>query len=351
MINLEGKKLKLRDGSIVIVEKHDKYINITVNGEQKCFAYCKAFKSGSLTAVDNDLQEQIMNDIAEIEKQEADAKAIEEDRKRKEKEKLEEKKKKAELFIIRKKNPNDNMVFRSQICDGGTEDYSNWFKAPCSKRLREYHIKKDNHRTWCNVCSICKDVCHGEKTEANIKEAFNNGELCYESTILLNHNIKAGWDTNEKGVSRPRSWRLSDDHLAVLMTVEPGAEQSDAIIYSAFLTSKTTKGDETTEGSTSAAGECFIDLTIEEARQMRLWDYLPATAGENSTDWRSGLFRYISDVVAARILCDMVSIVEKRNNEKDTKNAKLFLNRFLQSYGGDINNIPPKSGALMCKQK
>lgn len=82
MINIEGQELKLRDGHVVVVEKHDTCIHITVNGQQKQYDYEKGFKSGALTAIDNKLQKQIIDDIAEIEKQKSVDAEIERERKR-----------------------------------------------------------------------------------------------------------------------------------------------------------------------------------------------------------------------------------------------------------------------------
>ena len=327
VINKRGE-----EGVIVAV---DDYIKVNF-GERTAKYALDAFLQGILVFVDQENQKEVAVAIEQ--------KRIQ-DREREEQERIQ--KEKADLLRQREKNPNDNMVFRSQICDGGTEDCSNWFKGPCSCSLRKYHIH-DPHQTFCNRGSVCKRCSEGALPESAIEEAYRGEGLCYESKILLDHVIKAGWDIDKVTgkMIAPRSWRLKDDHLAILMTVEPGKKQSEAIIYSVFLTSETTQADALNEGSTKAAPGCFIDLTIQEARQMQLWKYMPAVEGKDPTKWGSGLFRYVSDGVAARILADIVEIVKKRNDPDQTAHAEAFLQKFLSSFGSDVDHIPPRNGAI-----
>lgn len=333
--NLIGLKVRnIRKGDIGIIKEVDEKGIIYVKFEDRIGKYDESsFVDGIIKCVDEKLQKELDNEIAKIK-----------EKARIEQEKEYEEKRQQIMLQERKQNPNENMVFRSQFCDGGTKDCANWFKAPCSEECIDFHINDDTHNTWCKRCSKCAEYVAGTATKEDITQEYKTGFLCYESRILLDHCIKAGWDVDS---ATPRSWNLKDGHLAVLMTTEPGKEWSDAIIYSVFLTDHTTIGDDNREASTCAAKDSYIDLTLEEARNMRLWEYMPAVAGDNPTFWGSGLFRYISDDVAARILHDVVEIVKKRGNKEEITKAENFLNNFLMLAYGTINKkIPPKCGPL-----
>ena len=359
---LNNITITLKDGrqsKILSAKLGENSIVASVTYTDKLVSLRICLEKGIFTIDDKELVDEIRITNAEIVENEKRRNEIEKQQKAEqdaiERKQQEEKEKKQKIYEFRQKNPCDNMVFRSQICDGGTEDYSNWFKGICSEKMKNYHIYEDNHDTWCNNCSMCLKVLKGLETADKIQEEYDKSQLCYESKILQEHIIKAGWDTEEvkgkgiKKISKPRTWRLNDDHLAILMTLEVGKDYKDAIIYSIFLTSETTQGNDNTEASTKAKDGYIIDLTIAEARKMKLWEYMPAVGGKNPTFWGSGLYRYVSDEVAARILYDAVQIVKLRNNDDETRQANAFLKAFLDSYGGDIENIPPKQGALIKK--
>ena len=211
-LNVVNKK-----GEVGILSSVDGKGYIQIKFDNRIGIYpSQAFEKEALTFVDGNIQKEALAEvIAERKRQKIEAKRLAEENKRAHERAL--------RLEERKTNPNDNVVIRTQICDGGTSDYSNWFKAPCSGALRNYHVKEDKHSTWCNRNSKCRENSTGGCPLSSV----SNGILCYECQMLLKHEVKAGWDIDNKTgeLKKPRSWRLKSDHLVVLMTVEPGQSQ------------------------------------------------------------------------------------------------------------------------------
>lgn len=88
-MDLTGKILKTKEGIEVMVEKHDDFIHVTINGMEKKYKLINAFKSGYLSAIDSKLQEEILEYIVELENKilEDEIKELEERRLNSEKEK------------------------------------------------------------------------------------------------------------------------------------------------------------------------------------------------------------------------------------------------------------------------
>ena len=83
-----------------------------------------------------------------------------------------------------------------------------------------------------------------------------------------------------------------------------------------------------------------IELTLEEARQMRFWDYYENKNAPDSERWGQGLIRYLNDDLSAKIIYDMIEIIKKRNNNSvSLTNAEEFLNKYLKIIGRTIDEI------------
>ncbi len=67
-MNLKGKKVILKDGSIGEVLEHDNYVHVFVNGKLMKFNYKFAFENGFLRLADESLQETVTSDVEELER-------------------------------------------------------------------------------------------------------------------------------------------------------------------------------------------------------------------------------------------------------------------------------------------
>ena len=70
-MDLTGKKVRLKNGKEFIVDKHDNYIYLTVDGQQKRYIFEIAFRNGGLVAVDPSIQQSIIDELADIDKEKA----------------------------------------------------------------------------------------------------------------------------------------------------------------------------------------------------------------------------------------------------------------------------------------
>ena len=69
-MNLKGKKVILKDGSIGEVLEHDNYVHVFVNDKLMKFNFKHAFENGFLRLVDESLEETLNSDVAKLKKHE-----------------------------------------------------------------------------------------------------------------------------------------------------------------------------------------------------------------------------------------------------------------------------------------
>lgn len=223
-----------------------------------------------------------------------------------------------------------NIAYKATYCDGN----GNWFRRPCSLACMERNIY--GGRSWCNE-SLCKQYMIGKASMNDINKKWET-DLCYESRILEDYSVSAGLDKKTK---RARDFaELDVDRLVILTTVEPECDGKDRIIFGAFLVQRIIPKKEFVAAKAISYPDCRLELTIEEARQMRFWDYYQNENNPASTQWGTGLFRNLYDVQAAKILRDIVEIILNSNRTQEEKDkAQAFLDRFLSIIGKTISQI------------
>lgn len=77
---------------------------------------------------------------------------------------------------------------------------------------------------------------------------------------------------------------------------------------------------------------------MEESKQMKFWNYYMNSKDSSIASWRTGLFRYLEDEIALRILSDVIKL---KQDEKEKELAEELLNHFLKVNGID-------SGLIIC---
>ncbi len=345
-MNKIGEKVITKAGEIglikdVIINKDGQYIIIEFKECRKRYQL-SSIKNGFLKFFDETLQKQIEDEIEEeriyAEKlakeraEKAEQARIERELKAKEQERV-------EALNIRK-NGNDklNAAYKANYCSNGED----WFKSPCSKEVRELNCNS-LRSDWCRTRSLCHKLCEGECKEKDVLEAFNNGELCYESNLLNTYVANAGYTKN----GDPMGMSLDKDRLFVLTTLKPGLPENERIIFGAFLVKEVYPKTETTEARAVAYDEYRLALTEKEAQGLKYWKYVPADS-DGKIKWTEKLVRKRTDAECVTILNDIVSIIDRRPSAAiDEKNkAHNFLNKYLSLTGYNSTNIPPKNGAL-----
>lgn len=310
-------------GKGTVLFQDDSYVIIDFSGQEKKFPFPDAFER-FIQLEDSVMQESVIQ-LLQAKKEEEEKKQREEAETRR----LMEGRRVVELrpaSIVKRKSDENNLIFKCNFCDGGKTENSIGFKGVCSDEQIRINIE-EKHHSWCsNPDSPCFQYLNGKITRDELERMVEGGFVCYESRMLTAWRAEAGTNLEETG-GHKRARRIQDaaaNHLAVFTTRLPGDPEEDRIIFGAFITGHTLEGDESEAGYVEAKEDCTIELTPEEAKQMKFWNYYKNS--NESTRWGTGLYRYVKDSVAAKILSDIVSL--KKGTEKER--AQKILDRFLE---------------------
>lgn len=235
----------------------------------------------------------------------------------------------------------ESLAFKYNLCDGGCSETNIGFNGVCSDECLRSNIENAN-RAWCSI-SPCSKYLNGLMTRDEIEKEYQRGEFfCYESSLLK--TWKAGIGTDYDG--RPR--RIGSDvrdGLAIMTSVFNKGEERNRFIFAVFFIRSQEFGDDMNEGSVSAVDgdkpQYVILLSRNEASKMKFWNYYSNPNEPNKIMWGTGLYRFVSHAISARILKDIVEIKE---DAEEKRKAQEFLDMFCKTH--DITTIPEKSGAL-----
>ena len=224
-----------------------------------------------------------------------------------------------------------NIAYKATYCDGN----GLWFRHPCSIECMKRNIKEG--RSWCSR-SLCSKYLKKEVTLDDINNKWNiTKDLCYESRMLEDFSVSAGLDDK---TNAPRKFVKLDVHrLVVMTTIEPNKKGNERIIIGAFLVQDIIR-DEYGADKAISDPKYRVELTIDEARSMKFWDYYENKNAPDSEAWNYGLIRYLSDDLSAKILYDIVELMKKtRTNANEIKEAEEFLNKYLKIIGKTLDQI------------
>ncbi len=244
-----------------------------------------------------------------------------------------------------KNKEHGNLAFKANFCDGGCSHSCIGFKGVCSPEQIKYNIEKEK-RAWClNAGSPCGRYYRGEISYDELLAIHKESFVCYESRMLTEWRAYAGENLDDNGAHKARRiTNAKQNGLAVLTTVMPGT--TERIIFGVFITGVIDEGDELSAGYVKADPEYAIELTPDEARQLKFWDYYKNAGNPNSTQWGTGLYRYLSNSACIKILSKIVEI--KSGEEK--KHAEKVLARYLALKGGNIRyKFDTESGSVNSK--
>ena len=235
-----------------------------------------------------------------------------------------------------RKSDENNLAFKCNFCNGGCTGTCIGYKGVCSDEQIRYNIEVRRH-SWCsNAQSPCRQYLDGTITREELDaQNFDEHFVCYESRMLTAWTAAAGEDLAENGgVSQGR--RIQDasaNSLAVLTTRYPETEEEDRVIFGVFVTGKAIEGDEYTAGYVVAKDGYAIELTPDEAKKMKFWNYYKNKDG--GIRWSQGLYRYLKDDACARILSDIVDI---KTDPVEKAHAKAVLKYYCELKGVDAAN-------------
>ena len=350
---LVNQKVMHRDGyellivQVVAAKKLDEVSIVFDNG--KTFRLMASVSNGVIKFKDEKVQKEVLATIDEFNNKKVQIKQQNEEnekiaRETNRKKAEEEAKKNPPIHKRRTGNPyirkdDQNIAYKATYCDGDGE----WFTKPCSLACRERNCSKNARAEFCKTNSVCKRFMDGLATEDDVQRHYQSIFLCYESRLLLDYKIYAGFDRYGK----PFNWKLSDKRLVILTTIKPGCAEVDRVIFGVMLVEHSYPLDGEKEAYATTYPDCRIALSEEEAEKMKYWDYSLGDKGSRPIQWTEKLWRYQPDAVCARILKDIVEVVALRNDPAQTKYAQVFLDKFLDMIKMDEEDIPAKGGARL----
>ena len=326
-------------GEGTVTAQTDGYITVRFSEKEATFEYVKAFPD-FLRCADPQQQADVEADIAEkmeIKRKQAEADAQAARRAAEEAAKTSAKHSTAHT----RKSSDNNLAFKCNFCDGGCGENCIGYKGVCSDGQIRCNIEVKHH-SWCsNSGSACSKYLNGEITREELDAQNASGNfVCYESRMLTAWTAAAGEDLNETGTQQGRRIQdASSDSLAVLTTRSPEAEEDERVIFAVFITGQAVEGNELFAGYVVAKDDYKIELTPEEAKKMQFWHYYKNTDG--GIRWSQGLYRYLKDTAAARILADIVEL----KTGSDKEHAQKVLAHYCELKGIDANKIPAANGA------
>ena len=96
-----------------------------------------------------------------------------------------------------------------------------------------------------------------------------------------------------------------------------------------FITGVIDEGDDLSAGYVKADPEYTIELTPEEAKELKFWDYYKNANNPDNTQWGTGLYRYLSNDVCVKILNKIIKV----KSEKEKSHCEKVLARFRELKG------------------
>lgn len=335
-----------------IVEFANNYVTVLFdeNKAEKKFTYPTAF--GSFLELENkSFLKQIEEDKNVIAQMEAESKRINEERA---KVAITIKSKSDGVRQLKnttvKTSDKNNISFKCNYCDGGKTKEVVGYKGVCSDETIKYNIKVAKH-IWCSQPeNMCYKYLNGEISREEIckfyeetKSEFSKS-VCYESQMLEIWNAGAGITQNGEEKGKPMSLRnVKANSLAILTSKLPYAEEKDRFIFAVFLINENYEGDSREEGYVAANPKYRIQLSFDEARELKFWDYYYNGNKPELIKLGSGLHRYFTDDQAAQVLKKICEIKKVTSEEMISKE---FLQYYCRIKDMDIDSIPTPNGAL-----
>lgn len=245
----------------------------------------------------------------------------------------------------RPKNEKPNIAIKSNFCDGGSNKYHIGFLGACSDKLIRYNSEVARH-SWCtDPDSPCQQYLTGEIDRWELDEMCKDGgHVCYESQMLREWAAFAGYVLTGEKRDEPKKIRnVQVNSLAILTTREPYANEEDRIIFGVFLVDEAEEGGAVSEGFVRSNSQYRLELSPQEAKQIKFWNYHANGNNPEKAAWSQGLYRYITDIEATQILRDIVAV---KSVPAQKMAAQQFLEHFCTMKKISIDDIPEANGAL-----
>jgi len=195
----------------------------------------------------------------------------------------------------------ENIAFKCTYNDGGQAEQIIGFAGTCTAQTIISNVKAGGGR-W---CSAGDNECR-----AYFERGFRGRRPvnpCYESELFTEWCFGSGVDNTADRHGIPRHpHRTGDGKIAFLTTRLPGSVEDERRIIGLFKIDSMERPFETI---VYADERLRIRLPKDVAEQLYFWDYY-RNSNTPEAKWGNGLFRYLSDGLAARILDDVMTALE-----------------------------------------
>ncbi|MGD9569654.1 MAG: hypothetical protein AB7V48_15325 [Sedimentibacter sp.] len=336
-------------GSGTIVEFNDTFIVVKFeNNSLKDFVFPNAFDS-YLKLKNQELSKRVDEKLIVFRQKEAEKKAKEYEQK------LEAYKLrvlKSEIENSRKssvKKTDSNIAFKCYYCDGGKSNNSIGFKSVCSDDMIKYNINVAKNK----VCSAQECNCHkylsGNISRTELETRYNeNNNFCYENKLLNQWSSYPDISfIDNKGARVKNLKNVNNGSLVLLSTVLPNEKEKDRIIFGVYLLKEEYAIDYNTKGFLGADDKYKIELTLEESKNIKFWDYYFNPKNPEKIVNSSITYRYFDDVQSAQVL---KTISEIKKGTPDEAISNEIFQRYCSIKNIDFNAIPAKKGALQAQK-
>ena len=136
------------------------------------------------------------------------------------------------------------------------------------------------------------------------------------------------------------------ESLAVLTTRLSNTKDDERLIMAVFMVCSRNDEVDIPQDSIDVDPVYRIQLSLDEAKQVKFWDYYFNPTNAAKINFGSGHFRYLTDEQSAQIL---KKIAEVKKNTEEEKISLDFYQYYCKIKNLDCNNIPEPNGALQRK--
>lgn len=208
-----------------------------------------------------------------------------------------------------------NIAIKCNYCDGGKDANHIGFSGVCSDRIIRYNIE-DEHRVWCNNDRCPCFQYHNRKiSRSRLEEIMSTPSefVCYESTMLSDWKTQAG--LYEDGRTKSFGSTLHTGAVCIFTTRLPDMDERDRFVFGMFIIDELFHGNSNKSGYVKCNTNYHIELTPEESRKLKFWNYYRNKNTPERELWGTGLYRFISNNSIIAILSELINM--RSNDKKD----------------------------------
>ena len=237
---------------------------------------------------------------------------------------------------------NSNIVFKCYYCDGGSNSNSLGYKSICSDEIIDYNIKVKKNKRCCTPTGNCYLYLSENISRKELDS--RNHTSCYEKNLLNSWCSYPDLNYAEKkGLKVKNLKNVNQGSLVLLSSIFPKEKERDRVIFGVYLLQKDYLIDYNTKGYLKADEKYRIELSPEESKEIKFWNYYLNPKNPKKIVNSSTSYRYFDDIQSAQVLKDIKEI--KKGTSDETISSEIFEN-YCTIKHIDINAIPDPKGAL-----